>query len=105
MTLSLVNTVMPYIVVAISLWLILTGRLTYVKGGLSRPDPSRAGTFSVPVEAQERARELVMAGKRVEAIREIRRATNLPLDSALDIIEALRQGDSLPDKIVEGSPS
>lgn len=80
--------------------LVLTGRLIPVKGGLQRPDPERGATYAVPAFAQERARELVINGRRIEAIKEIRQATSLPLRPALDIVEALRTGAVLPTALV-----
>ncbi|MDA0635835.1 hypothetical protein OUY22_20640 [Nonomuraea sp. MCN248] len=103
--LDLVDTVMRYVVAAFTGWLILSGRMSYVKGVLRRPDPRRAGAFVVPAEAQERARELAIAGKRIEAIREIRKATGLPFDPALDIVEALRQGAVLPVEESDDRPA
>ncbi|MFG1946732.1 hypothetical protein [Nonomuraea sp. NPDC048826] len=95
-TLELINSVMPYVVGAVIAWLVATGRMGYAKGTIQRPDPRRVADVPVPAEAQERARELAKAGKRVAAVKEIRQATGLPLQPALDVVAALRQGIVLP---------
>lgn len=82
-------------------WLVFTGRLLPNRGGLRRPDPERGSTYVVPASAQERARELVSDGRRIDAIKEIRQATDLPLDAAMDIVAALRTGAILPTTAVE----
>ncbi|MCT9931811.1 hypothetical protein N5079_16485 [Planotetraspora sp. A-T 1434] len=68
-------------------------------GRLRRPDPDRITGVAVPVDAQHKARMLIMSGRRIAAIKEIRQATGLPLAPAIDVVEALRCGIELPPAV------
>ncbi|MEV1239144.1 hypothetical protein ACIBO2_18820 [Nonomuraea sp. NPDC050022] len=66
------------------------------KGRLRRPDPDRIADVAVPIDVQHVVRTLIVSGQRIAAIKEIRRATGLPLEPAMDVVEALRRGIELP---------
>ena len=77
-------------------WLVGSGRMISEKGRLRRPDPDRIADVAVPIDVQHVVRTLIVSGQRIAAIKEIRRATGLPLEPAMDVVEALRRGIELP---------
>jgi hypothetical protein len=56
----------------------------------------RVADVPIPLEVQRKVRELLQEKDRVAAIREVRRATDLPLDTSMDVVEAIRRGMELP---------
>lgn len=60
--------------------------------------PERALSIPVPVETQQRVRELMSQGLRLEAIKEIREATPHDLKDCRDAAHAIHMGLPVPTR-------